>query len=327
MTSVASLTDFGLSRERYLSYLETPVKSRPEFAEFDGALFVDSGGYKLLNEGSLSGTNFSIETSQKLIHGIQRAFGADIAVNLDLPFEESDVYRDRVSKTEATASFAAEFVNMDAEGSRRYLTVHGYSKAMLDRFFDTVARTLPGPIDQFYDGIAFGGLVPKKDDLNGLINAVSSLKTVLAERNLSHLPIHVLGISGRAMPLLIALGVDTFDSSTYLHSAINGKYSTSLFTSTNVAEADFDICDCPVCTSPALRQQMRGDAEYQKDILGPVAVHNLILQQQFVKRLRRSIAEGNREQLRTFLENAYQDRPQSRKFAYRVINQTLGSYF
>ncbi|MFC6794773.1 hypothetical protein ACFQFH_11040 [Halobaculum halobium] len=138
---------------------------------------------------------------------------------------------------------------------------------------------------------------------------------------------HVLGISGRAMPLLIALGVDTFDSSTYLHSAINGKYSTSLFTSTNVAEADFDICDCPVCTSPALRQQMRGDAEYQKDILGPVAVHNLILQQQFVKRLRRSIAEGNREQLRTFLENAYQDRPQSRKFAYRVINQTLGSYF
>jgi hypothetical protein len=48
MTSVGSLTDYNISRERYEDYMASPVKERTVFEGFDGTLFLDSGGFKFL---------------------------------------------------------------------------------------------------------------------------------------------------------------------------------------------------------------------------------------------------------------------------------------
>jgi tRNA-guanine family transglycosylase len=141
------------------------------------------------------------------------------------------------------------------------------------------------------------------------------------------LPLHVLGISSQAIPLLAALGVDSFDSSSYLHGAINGKYSQSMLESVSIDEADFSACDCPVCSSDLLVDRMRGNHEYQKDILGPVAMHNLIVQKRELAELRNRIQAPGTAPLIDYIENSIGREKSIRQYAHQVVNQSLGGYF
>jgi hypothetical protein len=72
---------------------------------------------------------------------------------------------------------------------------------------------------------------------------------------------------------------------------------------------------------------MRGNAEYQKDILGPVAVHNLIVQRRDVATLRETVASGETEQLIEYLDNTFGRQKTMRKHAHTIVNQSLGGYF
>lgn len=328
MTSIASLTDFNISEDRFYDYLSTPIPTRSEFETFDGVLFVDSGGYKILQKGGLHGSNFSLKVEQETAYSLQRAFGGDIVVNLDHPISPDDEFHERCQKAGRTAAYITEFTALsDASTEARYLTIHGYNKSMIERFFTTVEQSLEVDLARAFDGIALGSLVPKKDDTNALIEAVTAVRDVLTERNLDHLPLHVLGISGRAIPLLVALGVDSFDSSSYLHAAINGQYKTSFFDSVHIDDATFTDCGCPVCQTADLRDAMNGNETYQKDILGPVAVHNLIVQQNELAEMRRQITKHGKDAFVDYLEAAYRDQPDRRKYAYRVIDNRFKSYF
>lgn len=331
MMSVASLTDFNISRERYEDYVSAPIKDRAAFAPFDGMLFIDSGGFKFLGEGGLDGRDFEVEINQKTAFDIQRRLGGDILVNLDRPIEPGDSYEERVEKAQQTAENAAEFLRLSADYEcARYLTVHGYNYSMIDTFLDQLTDVLGTHIVRTaFDGIALGSLVPKKDNKSELISAVSECKEVLRDYGFDDLPFHVLGISGSSIPLLVALGVDTFDSSSYLQSAINGKYSQSLLQSApldDLTEEDFDSCSCPVCSTPALVAQMQGDAKYQKDILGPVAMHNLIIQKREVKEIRSRIRADGTEAVIDYIEATVGRHKSTRQFAHQVVNKSLGGY-
>lgn len=329
MTSAGSLTDYNINRERYEDYISTPVKQRPEFSDFDGALFIDSGGFKFLNGGELDGSNFEVEIDQRKIYEIQEWMGADILVNLDRPITPDDGYEERIEKARATAANIDEFLQL-SEGTTkaRYLTLHGYNYSMLDTFLQQVdERVGIDRVRTAFDGIALGSLVPLKDNRGALIDAVQQCRSVLADWGFADLPLHVLGISSTAIPLLATIGVDSFDSSSYLHSAINGKYSTSLAETINITNADFTECDCPVCTTPELVNRMRGGAEYQKDILGPVAMHNLIVQKRALSELRTIIDQGEKEELIEYLEDTLGYDKSLRTFVHRVVNESLGGYF
>jgi len=43
--------------------------------DFDGTLFLDSGGFKFLGDGTLDGSDFEVEVDQKAIVEIQRRLG------------------------------------------------------------------------------------------------------------------------------------------------------------------------------------------------------------------------------------------------------------
>ena len=331
MMSVASLTDFNISRERYEEYVSTPIKQRESFDAFDGTLFIDSGGFKFLSEDGLDGRDFEIEIDQKTAFEIQRKLGGEILVNLDRPISPDDSYEQRVTKARQTAENAAEFLRLSSDYEcARYLTVHGYNYAMIETFLDELTAVLGEEIVRSaFDGIALGSLVPKKDDKDTLISAVSECREVLQDYGFADLPFHVLGISSSSIPLLVALGVDTFDSSSYLQAAINGKYSRSLLSFDpldDLTDADFEACDCPVCSTPQLVAQMQGDAEYQKDVLGPVAVHNLIIQKRELAELRARIANDGTDALIEYLETTVGQTKSMRQHAHRVVNESLGGY-
>ncbi len=329
MTSVSSLTDYNLTRERYEDYLETPIKERELFEPFSGLVFADSGGFKFLNSDEMDGSDFEMEMNQETVFDIQQSLGSDIIVNLDHPIAPDDGHEERVEKARQTADNIHEFLSLsrDFEGAL-YLTVHGYNYSMIDEFLDVLTDEVPeGVIREGFDGIALGSLVPKKDNRGALITAVSDCREVMADWGISDWPLHVLGISSRAIPLLAALGADTFDSSTHLHNAINGKYNYSMMESVPIDDVDFSRCDCPVCQSDELVDRMKGNAEYQKDILGPVAMHNLIIQKRELAEIRRCIHEEDTNALVDYFEDRFSRDKTMRRYAHQVVNESLGGYF
>lgn len=329
MTSVASLTDYNITRERFEDYLDAPIKQREMFTRFSGTLFIDSGGFKFLNGHELDGSDFEVEIDQRAAYDIQRQMGADIVVNLDHPISPKDDYDTRVEKARETAHNVAEFLDLSADyEGLRFLTLHGYNYSMLDSFLQQIDEVVgTDRAHAAFDGVALGSMVPIKDNKGKLISAVQDCRAVLEDWGFDDLPLHLLGISSSAIPLLAAVGVDSFDSSSYLHSAINGKYCTSLLQSEPVDEADFGPCDCPVCSNEQLVDQMQGNAEYQKDVLGPVAMHNLIIQKQEVAHIRECIRSDNTERFASYIENTVGRDKMTRQFAHRVVNESLGGYF
>jgi tRNA-guanine family transglycosylase len=329
MMSVSSLTDYHLSRERYEDYLAVPIKERELFDPFSGLLFTDSGGFKFLNDAEFDGSDFEVEMNQETVYGIQEALGSDIIVNLDHPIAPDDTHSDRIRKAKQTAANIHKFLSVSRNfAGAKYLTLHGYNYSMMDEFLSAVTDEVPeGVLREGFDGIALGSLVPKKDDRGALIKAVTDCRELMNDWGLSDWPLHVLGISSRAIPLLIGLGADTFDSSTHLHNAINGKYSLSLMEQAPKDEVDFSKCDCPVCQSDLLVERMKGNAEYQKDILGPIAMHNLIIQKREIVDIRQRIYEDGTDALVEYFEEKFSRDKTMRRFAHDVVNQSLGGYF
>jgi tRNA-guanine family transglycosylase len=328
MMTVSSLTEYGISRNKLREYLDDPIKSRPAFDKFDGMIFIDSGGFQILQKGGLDGSDFQIEMDQDAVFNLQRQMGGDVLVNLDRPISPGDTDDDRIKKARQTAKDAERFVELaDDYPGALFLTVHGYYYSMLETFVSTMQEEFGDQvISEMFDGVALGGLVPKKDDRDTLIEAVQGCKEIMREEQIDDLPLHVLGISSGAIPLLIALGVDTFDSSSYLRSAINAKYATSLMSTTNVQDVDFSECDCPVCSSDELVSRMQGDAQYRKDRMGPVAVHNLIVYKEEIADLRNRIESGTDAVIEYIDETVGRD-PKTQKYAHDVVNEALGGYF
>lgn len=331
MTSISSLTDFNISEKKLDNYyMSKKIKDWDNFSDFKGALFVDSGGFKIMTQGGLEGANFEKQIDQKKAYEYQRKIGGDILVNLDHPILPDDSYKERVEKTQKTIANAKEFIEIseDFNGSK-FLTVHGYNKSMIRRFMDTAIEEFDQPLEEIFDGIALGSLVPKKDDYETLINAVRGCKEIMEDEGLEDKPLHVLGISSRAIPLLVLLGADTFDSATYLQNAINGSYMTSLTDSISIDEAreeNFSRCSCRVCNDKKLRDQMKGNTEYKKDIYGVVAIHNIEVQKREIDLLKQKIREGE-DPLKSHIEDTLGNKDNIKKFAYRVINSSLEEYF
>ncbi|WP_208288914.1 tRNA-guanine transglycosylase [Halobacterium sp. R2-5] len=329
MMSVSSLTDYNLTRDRFEQYLEMPIKQRELFEPYNGLIFADSGGFKFLNNAEIDGSDFEVEMNQETVYEIQEAIGSDIIVNLDHPIAPDDSHDERIRKAEKTAENIHEFLTLtrDFEGAQ-YLTLHGYNYSMMNEFLDVITDSVPmGVLREGFDGVALGSLVPKKDNRGDLIQAVTDCREVMDEWGISDWPLHVLGIASRSIPILAALGADTFDSSTHLHNAINGKYNRTLMDQVSIEEADFSQCSCPVCQSDHLVDRMNGNAEYQKDILGPVAMHNLIIQKQELETIRNSIHQDGNDALIEYLEDTFSRDKTMRRFAHQVVNESLGGYF
>ncbi|QSG02808.1 tRNA-guanine transglycosylase [Natranaeroarchaeum sulfidigenes] len=329
MMSVSSLTDYNLTRKRFEAYLDTPIKERELFEPFEGTVFADSGGFKFLNNAEIDGSDFEEDMDQRTVYQIQKQLGSDIIVNLDHPIAPDDSHQERVKKAERTAENIHTFLSLtrDFDGAQ-YLTLHGYNYSMMNEYLDVITDSVPqGVLHEGFDGIALGSLVPKKDDRGALIQAVTDCREVMAEWGMEDWPLHVLGISSRAIPILAALGADSFDSSTHIHNAINGKYSHSLMDHSPIKEADFSKCDCPVCQSDHLVNWMRGNTEYKKDILGPVAMHNLIVQKRELADIRNRIQQGGEDALVDYFEETFGRDRTMRQFAHQVVNQSLGGYF
>lgn len=293
MTSISHISYYNISKEKlenlYLS------KTIHEWFSYQGILFVDSGGYKLLKNGGIMGKNFCIEADSKQILSYQVRFGADIIVSLDYPITPDLLEKEKRRRIEFSVKNAVWTLQNKPRDILLYLAVHGYSKKELFVYLNTIFRKMEEEgVSIMFDGIAVGSLVPLKNDYGKLIEVVKSCKDVLKRLDLEHLPVHVFGISSSMLPVLMLLGIDTFDSASYLYAAINGLYYDERLKRRKISKMDFEKCSCEICRNENYRKRIRARKIASRDRLSPIAIHNLIKHHNELQKMKEAINEDEK---------------------------------
>jgi predicted RNA-binding protein len=125
-------------------------------------------------------------------------------------------------------------------------------------------------------------------------------ENILEERR-AEIPIHVFGVTGNIVPLLAYLGVDSFDSSTYVQETRSLSYIDPMTGRTQpVLEMEKLTCECRVCKQSnleeiqnALTSEIRGrpqpSGHYKSKYYGDIALHNLEMDFRIVDETRKAI--------------------------------------
>jgi queuine/archaeosine tRNA-ribosyltransferase len=138
---------------------------------------------------------------------------ADVAFTLDFPIppamELAEAER-RQRVTIANARWAIR--NRRKKDMLLYACVQGWSVA-------SYANCARAYLEENFDGIAIGGLVPRCGDVSEILAIVNAVRTVVP----SH-PVHVFGIGNPDLvKVLFSQGVQSVDSSSYIKLAADGR--------------------------------------------------------------------------------------------------------
>lgn len=305
MTSIAQINDFPVKKEKFEDlYLSKTIS---EWFNYNGFIFVDSGGFKLLTNGGIKGIDFEIKTTDDVLK-YQKKFGADIIASLDYPIHPKLKSRIKNKRINFSIKNAVFLMKNKPKDSLAYLAVHGHTEEELRFFLEKLLNGIDknGISWNKIDGIAIGSLVPVRHDKEKIIKIIKSSKGLLKEFGLDKIPIHIFGISGNMIPILISLGVDTFDSSSYVYSAINGVYVQKALKRKNVNDVKRN-CNCIVCRNDKSWKMMRSRSEslLSREKTAPLAIHNMIVLQNEVKNLKNIIKTEDEEGFNRYLLKRY----------------------
>lgn len=243
---------------------------------FDGIIMTDSGAYQILQYGS-------IEVEPLEIVEFQDRIGVDIGVILDLPTGAAEDKRYAKYTVEETLRRAKEALSLIKDsGTLWVLPIQG------GRFLDLVelsarrAAEIPG-----YAIYALGSPTPLME------RYVFELVVEMIHRTRLHLdpyrPLHLFG-AGHPMliPLAVAMGVDFFDSASYILYARSGRYLTEHGTH-RLEELEYLPCSCPVCTRYTARELREMNVRERTRLL---ALHNLHVIAKVLRETKQAIREG-----------------------------------
>lgn len=201
------------------------------YIDFDGNVFIDSGGYLYEKYG------LSFE-QDKLLY-LQEKIGADIASTLDYPismnkrFENTNILRsvDNAKKC---------LMHRNDKEMLLYASIHGYDPSIIRN----IVRHLKKHGN--FDGYAIGSMMKYYTNYTLLANIV-----IIARMEIGDKPLHVYGLSGNVIiPLLIYMGVESMDSSSFVIAASNKEYiipSLNRVYAHNIENNFEDICTCKIC--------------------------------------------------------------------------------
>ncbi|MFP4411161.1 tRNA-guanine transglycosylase [Coleofasciculus sp.] len=284
---------------------------------YTAPLFLDSGGFKLLWNKSvnLSAYGLSIDDQKgfQVILDLQKDLGGDIVATLDYPLPPGLARieaEERMHKSINNAVNAALYLrdNVDYQPFL-YVAAHGQDRDSMGRYVQRVFQRFESPeLKDYPFGLAVGSLVPLRGGhkYSAIVNLLLGCIESIPKKRRHEIPIHVFGVTGNIVPILAYLGVDSFDSSTYVQETRSLSYidpRTGRFLP--VLEMEQLICDCPVCQQliaeminleeiqEALTSEIRGrpqpSGRYKSEYYGYIALHNLEMDLRIVKQTREAI--------------------------------------
>ena len=210
----------------------------------DTVIFADSGGFDFSRQQIDVTPAETIETQQEV--------GADILGTVDLPLSRDNRVAENQRRVKKSTDYALEASDLHNGDGLLFASVHGYDP-------ETVRNTLQH-LEKHgnFDGYALGSMVPIRTDYKKVT------KLILAARRSTDKHLHVYGLGGIVyQPLLLYLGVDSFDSTAFIKSAGNRNYLLPGFGGQELHQIDdleYLPCPCPIC-GPRSLDVIREDRE------------------------------------------------------------------
>jgi 7-cyano-7-deazaguanine tRNA-ribosyltransferase len=269
---------------------------------FDGVVMTDSGAYQLLMYG-----HGKVKIDPLKIVEYQIELGSDIAVIADIPTRDNSTYseaEESVIETLRRAQLSEPLIR----GDERIwvLPIQGGIHYDLVRRSAEEGSKLPS-----FAMYAIGSPVTvlEKYGFRKVVKMVATAKKVLPPDK----PVHLFG-GGHPMiiPLMVALGVDTFDSASYILYAREGRYMTEGGTY-RLNDLDYLPCECEVCSRYTPKELIELDPPERTRLL---AIHNLHVIRKVLKETKEAIREGRLWEL---IEKASMAHPSIREAFMEVL--------
>ena len=272
---------------------------------YNAPLFLDSGGFKLLYNTGLDLKEFGIEkeTEADDILALQEDFGGEIIASLDYPLppdlERSEAEK-RMNQSLENAYRVAILLTSKTQPPFLYVCCHGQSQSDIESYVRKVFDRLLGVLPSF--GLAVGSLVPLRGKQDAaILERICGVQKAIPESERYHTPIHAFGVSGELTPILAYMGVDSFDSTSYIQAANGLNYSDPLTrTKRKLMELDKLTCTCRICREVSLDEMQltlmeetnykrTSTGKYKSECYAAIALHNFEVEVGLLSRMKEAI--------------------------------------
>lgn len=215
---------------------------------FDGTVMTDSGGYQVLEFGS-------VDVEPVEMARFEEKIGSDIAIILDKP-----------TGMEVTRSYASKTVAATLDSAKKTLKARERNDVIWTlpiqggKFLDLVKKSARKSSAMDYGCYALGSPVEVMEsyDFPLLVKMILASKPFLPVDR----PFHLFGAGHPLIiPLAAALGCDMYDSASYMLYAKNDRYISSSGT-IRLEKLEYFPCVCKTCSSMTvleLKQMKRAD--------------------------------------------------------------------
>jgi tRNA-guanine family transglycosylase len=284
-------------REPQWERLENGATLREEMGlDDETVIFADSGGFDFQATGPDTTPERTLET--------QRLIQADIYGTVDLPLSRENRAAENQRRIQESIEYALVACDLHDGDGLLFGSVHGYDPETIRNSIHHLEK------NGAFDGYALGSLVPIRT------NYKKVTKLILTARTATDKHLHVYGLGGLVyVPLLLYLGVDSFDSTSFVRSAGNRNYLVPGFGGEelrHIDDLDYLPCSCPVCSSTAF-STIRAD----RDLL---VKHNLWALAIELRRFRYIASSG--EDIEWYLDLRFQGNEVTKR-AYETAKQQV----
>jgi len=241
---------------------------------YDGVVMTDSGGYQVLEYGS-------VEVEPAIMAQFEKDIKSDIPIPLDKPTGYGLDYE--IAKQYVATTLKNSQETLDVVGDTDAIWVGPVQGAEHSDLVEHSAREL----DRM--GFKLMALGSPVELMEAYEFASLARMIVAAKKNIPAKPVHLFGAGHPlTMPLAVALGCDMFDSASYMLYAKDGRYMTPSGT-VRIDEITYLPCQCPVCSSHSL-QELRGMQHDERVV--EIAKHNLHILKAEVDSIKQAIMDG-----------------------------------
>jgi 7-cyano-7-deazaguanine tRNA-ribosyltransferase len=245
-----------------------------DFFKFDGIIMTDSGAYQILEYGNIDITNYEIVTYQNIIR-------PDIAVILDIPTGDTDSEEKARESVEETIRRAKEAENIISDD---IIWVYPIQGGKFLNLVEYAAKISEGFKKYKMLGLGSPTVVMEKYEYTILIDMIYHARSNTSRGK----PMHLFGGGlPHIIPFIVSLGIDTFDSASYILYAKDDRYMTRSRVY-RLDSLDYLPCSCPVC----LKYDIKDLKEMSKQIRTKLlAIHNFYKILEEIKFTKQAIKE------------------------------------